>query len=171
MSTVVIADASPLIALARIEQFQLLPMLFNEVLMTDIVQHEILQGGVFSERAILEQAIKAGWLQVVRLDKQPILNDFNAAVEGLDAGEASSIRWSAHLQQQQQAVLLIMDEAKGRAVARRLKLDLMGSAGILALAKRQGLISSVQPLLIQLKQSGYYLSDSVIKAALKLAQE
>lgn len=171
MQTVVIADASPLIALARIQQLQLLPTLFKEVLISDIVQHEILQGGVFAELAALEQAIKSGWLQVMKFDMQPSFTGFNASVEGLDAGEASSIRWAIHLQQQQQSVLLIMDEAKGRAVARRLNLDLVGSAGILALAKRKHLILSVQPLLEQLKQSGYYLSDSVIHTALKLAQE
>ncbi|HPY41179.1 MAG TPA: DUF3368 domain-containing protein [Thiolinea sp.] len=171
MQSVVIADASPLIALARLQHLHLLKALFREILITDIVQHEILQGGAFSDSAELEQAIKAGWLQVVRFEMPAITDDFNASVEGLDAGEASSIRWAAHLKQQQQAVLLVMDEAKGRAVARRLSLHLIGSAGVLALAKRSGLILSVQPLLEQLQKSGYFLSDAVINAALKMAGE
>lgn len=171
MQTVVIADASPLIALARLQHLHLLKALFHEVIITNTVQSEILKGGAFSDLAELEQAIKAGWLQVLRLEMPAITDDFNASVEGLDAGEASSLRWAAHLRQQQQAVLLVIDEAKGRAVARRLSLDLIGSAGVLALAKRSGLIPSVQPLLEQLQKSGYFLSDAVVKAALQLAGE
>jgi len=169
---VVITDAGPLIALSRIEHIHLLKALFTEVFLTETVEQEVLVGGDFVDSAHIRQAIKDGWLQVVHSAKGlAAKSDISTEVEGLDPGEATSILWAAGLLQTGQDVMLIMDEAKGRKVARRLSLDTMGSAGIIATARRLGLIEEAQPLLIQLKESGYYFSPAVIKMALQIAGE
>ena len=169
---VVITDASPLIALARIEHIHLLKDLFTEVFLTDIVEKEVLAGGDFVDSKAIRQAIKEGWLQVG--DSASYLaaaSDISTEVEGLDPGEATSILWAADLFQSGQDVMLIMDEAKGRKIARRLSLETMGSAGIIATAKRLGSIEHAKPLLLQLQASGYYLSPTVIEMALQIAGE
>jgi predicted nucleic acid-binding protein len=169
---VVITDAGPLIALSRIEHIHLLKELFTEVFITDTVEQEVLAGGDFVDSGPIRQAIKDGWLQVGSPSKGlAAKSDISTEVEGLDPGEATSILWAAGLLEADQNVMLIMDEAKGRKVARRLSLDTMGSAGIIATARRLGLIKEAQPLLIQLQASGYYLSPTVIKMALQIAGE
>ncbi len=169
---VVIADASPLIALARIGHLHLLHELFSTVVMTDIVRQEVLLGGDFADSVPIQQAVDAGWLQVMAL---PVLlnapANLTAYVDGLDPGETSAILWAADLQQAGQSVLLVMDEAKGRAVARQLSLEIMGSAGVIATAKRLRLIPQALPLLERLCASGYYLSQTVVDAALRIAGE
>ena len=101
---------------------------------------------------------------VLLIKKQP---DLGTALLILFQG--LGILWAAGLLLTDQNVMLIMDEAKGRKVARRLSLDTMGSAGIIATAKRLGLVEEAQPLLIQLQASGHYLSPIVIKMALQIA--
>ena len=67
--------------------------------------------------------------------------------------------------------LVIMDERKGRRYARRLALSLTGTLGVLLLAKEQGLITAVAPLLEQLLDEGLYFAPSLIEQTLLLAQE
>jgi predicted nucleic acid-binding protein len=168
---VVITDAGPLIALARIEHIHLLHQLFNEVTLTDTVEQEVLSGQ-FNDSVLIKEAIQAGWLHVGGSSAtltSPITA--RAQVEGLDPGEASSILWAAELQKAGHSVMLIMDEAKGRKIARQLSLDMMGSAGVIATAKRLGLIEQAKPLLLRLSESGYYLSSTVVDMALKIAGE
>jgi predicted nucleic acid-binding protein len=61
---IVIADASPLIALARIQHLHLLREIFTDVVMTEIVQQEVLSGGNFADSVAIRAAIQEGWLQV-----------------------------------------------------------------------------------------------------------
>ena len=169
---IVIADAGPLIALSRIEHIHLLRELFSEIFLTDIVEQEVLNGGDFVDSALIKQAIQDGWLKVSKTSTKPATpTDILIQVEGLDPGEATSILWAAELQDSEQGVMLIMDEAKGRKIARKLSLEVMGSAGIISTAKRFGLIDEAAPLLVQLNESGYYLSPLVIGMALKIAGE
>lgn len=92
-------------------------------------------------------------------------------MEWLDPGERSSILLALDYQHNGQMPRLVMDEAKGRAAARSLSLELIGSAGIIATATHLGIIQQARPLLEALRASGYYLSDTVIDAALKAAGE
>lgn len=167
---VIIADASPLIALARIEHFHLLQKLFGEVIITDIVRDEIMAGG-HADASPVKVAIKAGWLIVKKIpdSDKPVAE--SVWLTGLDAGEKSSLQFAVIQDQQNDAVLLIIDEVKGRRAARNLSLELIGSAGIIAVAKRKGLILSAGDLFSELKTSGYYLADSVVEMALKIAGE
>jgi hypothetical protein len=164
---VVIADASPLIALARIRHLHLLREIFTEVVMTETVQQEVLLGGNFADSALIEKAMQEGWLQI-RCSPSTIAS---ADFEWLDPGERSSILLALECQHNRQTPRLVIDEAKGRAAAQSLSLELIGSAGIIATAARLGLIPQARPLLESLHASGYYLSQTVIDLALKSAGE
>ena len=66
----IIADASPLIVLAKLQHLGLLAALYGEVLMGSVVKAETIDAG----RAVhalgveqLEVAMEDGWLQAVRL--------------------------------------------------------------------------------------------------------
>ena len=88
---IVIADAGPLIALARVDQLALLPALFGEVVVTEAVKTELL-AGVFAETALLKAALSARWCK-----QQPTIATLAersaklASTHLIGAGESSAI--------------------------------------------------------------------------------
>ena len=109
MAAIVIADASLLIALARVGGLSWLQQLFTEVMLT-----EVLTGRYPDTEAPIRQALTAGWLQTVAIaTTEPALPD-------LDEGEASSIRLALS---RNGPALLLINERSGRAVAQELGLS------------------------------------------------
>ncbi|WP_245598741.1 DUF3368 domain-containing protein [Methylomicrobium lacus] len=63
-------------------------------------------------------------------------------------------------------VLLIMDERAGRAVAKEKGLRVIGTAAIIGLAKKQGLIPSARAVFEVLHRSDFRISAAVINQVL-----
>ena len=156
--SVIIADAGPLIGLARLQQLELLRDIFGEVLITDTIHAEILPSVDYADKLAIQVALDAGWLKVVNVE----VGDWQPFYAGVDAGEGSAI----YLAIQTQQALLILDDRAGRAEAKARKLRLIGTAAVIGLAKLKGLIPEARPLLYALRTSGYRLSDAVIQAVL-----
>jgi predicted nucleic acid-binding protein len=150
---VVIADAGPLIALAKIEYLHLLQTLFNNVVITQAVADECLRRQS-SDAILIKQALNAGWLPCVAnpVFKQPLSRS-------LGIGEQSSIEYAL---QAEGKILLILDDALARKQAMRLKLDIVGTAALLFAAQRKGLITDAEALIAKLNQFGYRISAAVV---------
>lgn len=169
-SRIVIADAGPLIALARLDRLVLLRELFDEVAMCDAVAREVLDGGEFTDATRIRSAIDQGWLRVQAIAfALPDVADSGLA--GLGAGESSSILWAMTLRDAGLETLLLVDDRQAREAARRRHLEVLGIAGVLAMARRAGLIDALRPLLDALRADGYFLSPAVVEAALRMAHE
>ena len=169
MRRVVIADAGPLIGLARIGQLGLLPQLFGTVSVTAWVAGEVLAGGDFPDHAALQNAFTQPWLQTVIA---PDSNDqaWQAECQALihlhqiDMGEASALVLASQLVTLGDVALLLIDDFRGRQAAQHGGVAAMGTAGVLLLAKKAGAITTVKPLLIALRSEGYFLSDRLMEA-------
>ncbi len=111
----------------------------------------------------LLEAFEHGWL--TRLS-DPSAVKMPWMVPLIDPGEAASIRLAAQFK-----VSLLIDERRGRAVARRSGVKIIGTGGILIVAKRQGIISTVDPILSRLRETGYRLSDRLCRKIRLLADE
>ena len=85
----------------------------------------------------------------------------------IDDGEAASIILAV----EEDAGLIILDDKDARKIAEKLGLKIMGTAGILLLAKKKGIIEEIKPILEEMRTSGFYLSDSIIKIVLREAGE
>lgn len=172
MKKIVIADAGPLIALARIGQLGLLPRMFGTVLLTDLVADELTGGGVFADSAALQQALAAPWLETVKTSAHDLLKcrDWINLYQ-IDMGEASALVLASTHANLGDDVLIMLDEARGRQAALHAKLNVLGTAGLLILAKNAKLIGEVKPLLLALQAEQYFLSERLVKAVLKLAGE
>lgn len=107
MVALVIAAASPLTALARVNGVEWLRALFGEVVVTDVVLREVLTGRFPATEDRIQAGLNAGWLQPV------VVHVSESALPDLDEGEAASIRLA--LERCPDALLLI-DERAGRAV-------------------------------------------------------
>ncbi|MDP2100270.1 MAG: hypothetical protein U1C96_00615 [Gallionella sp.] len=150
---VVIADAGPLIALAKINQLHLLPALFAEILITQAVADECLHGQS-ADSILIKQALASGWLQCVA---NPIFK--HPLSRSLGLGEQSSIEYAL---QTDDDILLILDDALARKQALRKQLVIVGTAALLFAGQRKALIADAEALIAELNRVGYRISAAVV---------
>jgi len=160
LNKIIIADAGPLIAFARLQRLSLLPQIFGRVLVTTIVLNESAGRSNFLESPLIQQAVNSGLLE---LCTPP---DFSAFVQEIDAGEASAIAMA-----RESECGVLMDDKAGRRTAKNIGIPVIGTVGVLVLAKRKGLVPLVKPLLENLAASGYFLSKGIVAAALEESGE
>jgi predicted nucleic acid-binding protein len=159
----IVADAGPLIGLAIAGRVEILGALFENVLIPQAVLEELQIEASRPGSSALSKAKEEGWLSV---EDVPENTDMTQLTELLDRGEAEAIV----LAQSKDARLLI-DERKGRAVARSRGVRVIGTGGVLLLAKREHVIDQIAPILDELASHGYRLSDGLRRELLVLAGE
>ncbi len=156
----VIANNTPLAALSPLGRLDLLRDLFDELLIPAAVHDEFLATEHDQRQAQLQDA---PWLKVAE-----VINPRHAMFNtGLDRGESEVLALAA----ERQARLVIMDDRRGRRFARRLGFRVTGTVGLLVLAKKEGLLESVEPPLLELQENGFYLGPSLIADVLSAAGE
>ena len=130
MSTLVVTDTTCLIALDRVGELMLLPRLFS----------------VSAPPAVAAEFGRTPeWLRVCDVPDAAHVRHLRRV---LDLGEAEAIVLALSLP----GANLLVDEARGRAVAQSLGLRVVGTAGVLLEAKRQGLLGAVRPVLDALRE-------------------
>ena len=162
MKPAVVCNTGPLIALAIINRIELLKSLFREVLIPETVHKEILEGG--ASLAGVSAYREISWIKVEPLHTapDPLLDST------LDAGEASVIQ----LARQATVELVLIDERKARKLARSVYgLRVIGTARVLVEAKRGGLLENVSEAIREMRASGYWIHDDIVKFALNEAGE
>jgi len=160
---IIIADAGPIIALSRINQLTLLKQLFGSVTVTKQIKLELLDNNHSKGQSSITDAIGDGWLMVEEIDFQK----WQPINSGIDVGEASAI----YLALQVNSALLIIDDQAGRAEARYHKITIIGTAAIIGIAKKQGLIPSAKNMLNLLREAGYYIGDNIVEHVLAEVNE
>ena len=155
MSETWVVNASPVIALARVDHLHLLTELSEEIYLPEPVAGELL-AGVSTDPA--RRAVERGW--GLRFPAGPIPN--RVLEWGLGAGESSVL--GAALESEGRVAVL--DDAEARKCAVTLGVPLIGTLGIVIRAKLLGLVPSATELLKALQTAGLYLDDSTISNAL-----
>jgi predicted nucleic acid-binding protein len=163
LAEIVVADAGPLIAFGRLDKLSLLGAIFEGVIVPQAVYDETQSRPDLPDAVAIRAAAQAGSLKVDT--SLPERADLAGEIE-LGDGEAAAIALAAKL-----GCGVLMDDSQGRAAAAALKLKVIGSVGILVLARERGLIPALAPLLEALRASGYYLSEPLIQAALRRTGE
>jgi predicted nucleic acid-binding protein len=159
----VIADAGPLIALARIDQLKLLHSLYGKVIVPSVVWLEITSAGDFGDLEAIQFAQANAWLEIA-VETLSLNLDPTSPLWIIDAGERAAIALALAFQQNGTEALLILDDAAARASAKIFSLPMIGTLGLLMRAKSLGYITEVVPLVVELRSSGYFFSDALISS-------
>lgn len=157
---IIIADSSPLISLSIIKELKLLDLLFEEVLIPEEVLREIsIDYKAFSKE--LEQYF---------INKVKIVKNDTAVrmlMLEIDKGESEAII----LALENGIANILMDDQKGRRVAKREGLKPIGTIGVLLRGKQKRHIKKIKPLLDSLIKNGIHISKELYKEALNIAKE
>lgn len=161
---IVIADSSPLISLAAIHSLHLIPSLYTTVYIPDAVYREVVTEG--AGRAGTTEAATAAWIERRAItDRQAVQDLLNTT--NLGHGEGEVIVLATELK----ATLVIMDDLAARRAAQAQGLLVIGTIGILLLAKQQGLIPTVKKPIDELIAAGKYIHPALYNEALRQAGE
>jgi predicted nucleic acid-binding protein len=149
-----ISDSSPLIALAQIEQLDLIRRLHTKILVPAAVAREV---------APTIPQIPA-WCIVRPLTGAPRPCDVSAAI-GLGEREAISLALEV------KADRLIVDEQPARRLAASLGLRVIGTVGLLLAAKERGFITEVRHQLDRLLNARFFIDEDLYRRVLAQAGE
>jgi len=144
----VVDDASVLLGLAGLDRLDLLHHLFKQVSIPPTVSREI--AGSLPRLP--------DWIQVL----EPSSLGGVQHVVGLHQGEVEAIALALDIR----APLLILDDLPARPHATTLGLAIIGTAGVLVMAKRAELIPSVRDALDTLRRRGFRLRQDVYEQIL-----
>jgi len=133
---IVVSDRSPILNLALIGRLNILPAMYEEVLVPPSVYRELTVDEADQPSLIIDSS---SWLRTkIPKDQQRI----RILRERLDEGEAEEII----LALETHAELLLIDERQGRRIAASAGLRITGLIGVLVEAKTRALIDQVRPI-------------------------
>jgi predicted nucleic acid-binding protein len=151
---IVVADSGPLHYLILLEHIELLRRFYGQVLVPEPVASELSAAGA--------SAVVREWITEppTWIDVRPVPPDVVSMItDDLDPGERAAIA----LAEAVHADLLLIDEAAGRAEAKRRHLRVTGTLGVLRAGAEQGLVN-VPELLDRLKATSFYLDETLLNA-------
>jgi predicted nucleic acid-binding protein len=151
---IVVADSGPLHYLILLEHIELLRRFYGQVLVPEPVADEL--------SAAAAPAVVREWMRKppTWVEVRPVPSDAVSMItDDLDLGERAAIALAETIN----ADLLLIDEAAGRAEAKRRQLRVTGTLGVLRAGAEQGLVN-VPDLLERLKGTSFYLDEALLNA-------
>ena len=151
-----VLNASPIIALAKVDRLNLLEGLVPEICIPPAVVKEVTAG---PEDDPGRRALESRWGQ--RLPESALRPEVLGWSLGAGETEVLSVAleksgWTA-----------VIDDATARACARSVDVPVIGTLGVVLRAKRQGLVGSAGKIIQDLRQSGLYFDDHFVRTVLK----
>jgi predicted nucleic acid-binding protein len=150
-----VANASPVIVLAKAGYLRLLTELPGELLLPDAVVAEVVAGPT-SDPA--RRALEGGWGRRLA----PAAIPAELLEWGLGPGETAVLA----LARERAPCTAILDDAAARACAKAFGMPLLGTLGVVMRAKKRGLVPQAAEVLRALRSVGFHLDDRTIRLAL-----
>jgi predicted nucleic acid-binding protein len=151
--TLVVSDASPLIAFQQIDSLKVLEGLFGGIVVPPAVAREIARSVPIPL-----------WIQTRPL-RQPLAGEVLHA--SLGPGESEAISLARELG----ADWVLLDERLARRHAEALDLPVAGTLGLLVRAKEKGLLPTVRPHVEALLRAGFHTTPALLERILRQAGE
>lgn len=154
---IVVSDSSPLIALLSVDRIELLERLFSDVLIPPAVHDEVFGSG----RII----VIPNFIQVENPRSETSVRFLRMS---LHSGESEAIT----LALDKNVNRIVLDDKQARETADRLGLRVIGTLGVLILAKEKGILSEVRPLIVQMMERiSFRIAPAVLNRALVYLNE
>lgn len=163
MTSIIVADTGPLIALSTLELLSELSPLFETVYAPNMVIEEALYSRDKPGAIGVAEALDKGWIQSVAVPTTPTLKKLALL---LDAGESEALSLAKEL-----GAVALIDERKGRRVAKAHHIPIVGTVAVLIAMKKAETVSHIKPLLNKLTTQGYRLNPQLIEQALIACNE
>jgi predicted nucleic acid-binding protein len=154
-----VADSSALIALSLCHALQFLDVLFEEIKVPQAVFDEVTVEDK-KESIKLFKYLKDK-IESVSIEDY-VITDFSIGKGDLEA---------MALYKRLRADKLLIDDKRSRKLAQLNGMNIIGSLGILLIAKEKGLIEQIKPYIEIIKESDIYISEELIDYVLELAGE
>ena len=153
---IVISDTTPIISLMKTNRLHLLKEMISIVYIPNALYKELIENKNYSKEAELIK--DCDFIKVIKIENEKsasILMNFT----GLDAGESEAII----LADEQQSDVLLMDEHKGRQVAKKMGIVITGTIGILAQAFDEKILSKedIKECIELLKKNNIRISEKL----------
>jgi len=161
---IAVSDTGPIIGLAKANRLSLLKNLFEKVLIPPMVRKELF-AKTGDEAELIDNAL-TDFIQVSEIN--PLDETAKLILEGLSEGERQAIGVAASMEND---VILLIDDRAGRQAAEKLNIRITGLVGVLLMAKEKGLIKSVVDVIEEIRNNGYWLSNSLVDIAKQLSGE
>lgn len=152
-----ISDTGPLIILYECSKLWILKDLYDEIIIPHSVSRELLR------KPEGDKILNNKWIKVKKVDKSDKLNILRGF---LDEGEAEAVAFAIENNSP-----ILLDEKKGRRIAKSLGLSIQGTLGSLVIAKKRKLIESVRETVEVIINKGYYIDQELITEVLKISGE
>ena len=162
MKSLIVADTGPLVILAKIDHLHLLTQRYQTIRIPETVLQEATVLTYRQDSQRIADFVKQ-YVQVIADIPQ---GDDDYLDFGLDAGETQAI-----LLGRQSQCPVLMDEKRGRTVAKRENVSVLGTLGLLLAAKQDGFITEIKPLLEQMLAHDYRLTAGLVERAKLMAGE
>lgn len=130
---IVVSDATPILSLLKARRLELLEILYQTVMVPEAVYDELTSNADYKDER--EEIMNCTFLSVEKVHNMESVSILRN-VTGLDAGESESLV----LYGEKKADLLLIDERKGRGVAKRMSVKHVGTLGVLMQAFDEGII-------------------------------
>lgn len=155
----VVSDASPLIALARIDCLELLRKLYGRVLISTEVFDEVTVAGAGLPGA--RQVAGATWIEVTSVTDTAALEEARRRT-GLGTGEVSAVVLAKELG----AELALIDERRARRFAKDEGVDAIGCVGILETLYRHGHLTDLRDAFARLLHHEFRIDRRALNESL-----
>jgi uncharacterized protein len=157
-----VSDSSPLILYGRIGRLDLIHAVFGDIFVPPAVWREVVIDGAGKSGA--SDVAHASWIHQRPLHNAGPLSRIRA----LHPGESEAIIVAAA---SEPPLAVLLDDSDARQVAEDLGLVVVGSGGLLVLAKNQGYLPAIAPLLADLQSAGLFLGRATANRILERAGE
>lgn len=156
-----VVNASPLIFLSKAGVIHFLQQAAPDIVVPEVVALEVGRRGRndITARTLANNP----WVATVEVPViPPLIQSWD-----LGPGESAVLAYAGT----HPGVVAIIDDGAGRRCAETLGVPLLGTLGLIMIAKKRGWIPTARPVIALLKQQGMFLSESIIDRAMDLIGE
>ncbi len=151
MHNVIISDTSCLILLSKIGELDLLYKTYGEITITPEISQE------YGKKLPI-------WIKIISVKNKNKQLEFEKIV---DLGEASAIALALELKD----CLVIVDDKRGRILAKNLNIEITGTLGTLLKARQLNVVPKLKPILESLRKIDFRIDPEIEIGVLRLVGE